>query len=258
MFETAMMNPPEGKKNPATPAIRAVLFDLDDTLWPIVPVIVRAETVLFDWLRLHAPAVPARFSIAALRERRGALMTTNPRYLYDLTALRHAALYEAFTVCGEDCAKIEQAMAVFAQARNQVTPFEDVTTCLPRLVRRVRLGSLTNGGADLQAIGLAHHFDVSLAAHQMGCAKPDPAIFHAACQALGLTPAQVAYVGDDLALDVEGAQHAGLHGIWINRTGSPPKTTHAHIRPDASCQSLHELENWLLAHNDGVTDSKSG
>ena len=106
MFETAMMNPPQSKINPAKPAIRGLLFDLDDTLWPIVPVIVRAESLLFDWLRVHAPAVPARFSIASLRERRSALMASNPRYTYDLTALRYAGLHEAFTAFGEDCAKI--------------------------------------------------------------------------------------------------------------------------------------------------------
>lgn len=262
MFDTAMMNQPKGKINTAKPAgrpvIRAVLFDLDDTLWPIVPVIVRAESVLFDWLRMHAPAVPARFSMTSLRERRSELMASHPRYTYDLTALRYAGLHEAFTACGEDCAKIEQAMAVFAAARNEVTLFDDVAACLPRLATHVRLGSLTNGGADLQAIGLAHHFDVSLAAHQLGCAKPDPAIFHAACDALALQPAQVAYVGDDLALDVEGAQRAGLHGIWMNRAGAPAKSEHTHIRPDASCQSLHELESWLLAHNGGQNDSTLG
>lgn len=258
MFETAMTNQPNGKKNPKKSTIRAVLFDLDDTLWPIVPVILRAESMLFDWLRNHAPAVPARFSMTSLRERRRELMASQPRYTYDLTALRYAGLHEAFTACGEDCAKIEQAMAVFAQARNEVTPFEDVATCLPRLANHVRLGSLTNGGADLQTIGLAHHFDVSLAAHQIGCAKPDPAIFHTACDVLGLAPAEVAYVGDDLVLDVEGAQRAGLHGIWMNRAGGPAKAEHSYIEPDASCQSLYELESWLLAHNDSLNGSTLG
>ena len=55
------------------PAIKAVLFDLDDTLWPIVPVIVRAERLLFDWIREHAPGVAASYSIEEMRARRGAL-----------------------------------------------------------------------------------------------------------------------------------------------------------------------------------------
>jgi putative hydrolase of the HAD superfamily len=227
--------------------IRALLFDLDDTLWPIVPVIQRAEALLFDWLREHAPAIPERYTLAGLRERRVELMAANPRFQYDLWALRHAGLTEAFEACGEDHSKIPHAMALFAEARNQVTLYDDVAASLPRLAARMTLGSLTNGGADLQAIGLAHHFKISVAAHTFGSAKPDPAIFHAACDALELAPAQVAYVGDDLRLDVEGAQKAGLAGIWLNRSSAAVPAVHAHIQPDANLRNLHELESWLIS-----------
>lgn len=229
----------------ATP-IRALLFDLDDTLWPIMPVIQRAEALMFEWLREHAPAIPERYTLAGMRERRMQLMAANPRFQYDLLALRHAGLSEAFEACNEDSSKIPHAMALFADARNQVTLYDEVAASLPRLAARITLGSLTNGGADLQAIGLAHHFKISVAAHTFGSTKPDPAIFHAACDALELTPAQVAYVGDDLRLDVEGAQKAGLKGIWLNRSGAAIPAEHAHIQPDATLRSLHELESWLI------------
>ncbi len=225
--------------------LRALLFDLDDTLWPITPVIERAERLMFDWLQEQVPQVTARYTIASMRQRRTELMATHPRFRVDLWALRHAALTEAFLACGADTAHIDAAMAVFTTARNEVTLFDDVAICLPRLAERITLGSLTNGAADLQQIGLNQHFAVSLAAHQIGRAKPDPVVFHSACEALGLPPSQVAYVGDDLRLDVEGAQKAGLAGIWINRHGETPSAEHSHIQPDASVSSLHELEQWL-------------
>jgi putative hydrolase of the HAD superfamily len=228
--------------------IRAVLFDLDDTLWPIVPVIVRAETLLFDWLSEHAPKVSARYTIASLRSHRSQLMKDQPALAFDLTALRLNSLCEIFDLCGEDKSKLNQAMTLFSHARNQVTPYEDVLECLPKLSSKLILGSLTNGGADLQAIGMAHHFQVSLAAHQLGCAKPDPKIFNAACEALQLPPEQVAYVGDDLRLDVEGAQKAGLTGIWLNREQKPINEDCAHIRPDAILRTLHELDDWLTTN----------
>lgn len=230
---------------PAHEPIRALLFDLDDTLWPITPVIERAETLLFDWLSDQVPLVTERYTIAAMRKRRSELMAEHPRFRVDLWALRHAALHEAFVTCGADTTRIEEAMAVFTTARNQVTLFDDVLVCLPRLAERITLGSLTNGAADLRQIGLDHHFAVSLAAHEIGRAKPDPAVFHAACEALVLPPSQVAYVGDDLRLDVEGAQKAGLRGIWLNRHGAAKPAEQAHIEPDASLASLHELEQWL-------------
>jgi putative hydrolase of the HAD superfamily len=230
------------------PVIRAILFDLDDTLWPIVPVIRRAETVLHGWLMQHAPAVARQFSIDALRERRKALMASDPVYQLDLRALRHAGLVEAFVAVGEDIAMVDQAMAVFSSARNEVTPYPDVLPSLTRLHRRIALGTVSNGVADLKQIGIAHYFQASVAAHHFGSAKPDPAIFLAACDALQVAPHEAAYVGDDPLLDVEGAQKAGLHGIWINRMEpEAARTLPGHVRPDAICTSFDELERWLAS-----------
>ena len=222
--------------------IKAVLFDLDDTLWPIDPVIQQAELTLHDWLAIHAPEVARCFSIDALRQRRAALMQAHPRYKIDLWALRHATLTEAFRHLELDLSKVDQAMAIFADARNAVTPFDDVAPGLVQLRQRVVVGSISNGFADLQAIGLAHHFQVSIAAHTFGRAKPDPLIFHSACEALGVAPSEAVYVGDDLMLDVDGAQKAGLRGVWMNRFG---RDLPGHVRPDAVCVTLHELDHWL-------------
>ncbi len=231
--------------SPDRPPIAAILFDLDDTLWPITPVIVRAEQLLFDWMRTHATAVTQTNSIESLRERRADLMRERPALRADLVALRHICLSEAFAACGVPLSLVDDAMQVFIRARNEVTLFDDVATCLPALSRRVRIGTLTNGAADLEMIGLAPHFEVSLAAHQLGTVKPDPAIFHAGCAALGLPPSQVAYVGDDLRLDVEGAQQAGLTALWMNRSGAEVPPELAHIRPDHAVVSLHGVLQWL-------------
>ncbi|MDY7576060.1 HAD family hydrolase [Actimicrobium sp. CCI2.3] len=222
--------------------IKAVLFDLDDTLWPIVPTIIRAETLLFDWLREFAPAVARDHSIETLRARRMTLMEQEPRYRIDLPGLRHAGLTEAFHASDADPVHIDGAMAIFNEARNAVVPYDDVTPALERLARQVSLGTISNGSADLVAIGLAGHFRVSIAAHQFGSAKPDPAIFQAACAALDVDPAEAVYVGDDPHLDVVGAQKAGLRAVWMNRFD---RVLPDHIRPDASCTSLLELEHWL-------------
>lgn len=229
------------------PAIRpqALLFDLDDTLWPIAPVIAQAELVLHAWLAEHAPAVARQFSIAELRERRMALLARRPELIVDLALLRRVGLEEAFALAGADARHIDGAIGVFLGARNAVTPYDDVLPALPRLRARWRLGTITNGNADLQAIGLAHHFEATLAAPQFGRAKPDPSIFLAGCAALGVAPEAAVYVGDDLKLDVIGAQQAGMRAVWLNRGGS-----RAHeelgIAPDAICATLDELETWLL------------
>jgi HAD superfamily hydrolase (TIGR01549 family) len=223
---------------------KAILFDLDDTLWPIGPVIARAEQSLHDWLATHAPRVARDFSIEVLRQERLAMLARAPAYGHDLGALRRAGLHQAFARAGEDQAKVDAAMIHFFAARNTVVLYPDVLPALERLGATWLLGSVTNGNADLHAIGLARHFSVSLAASQFGSAKPDQAIFLAACAGLGVGPHEAVYVGDDLLLDVRGAQRAGLRAVWLNRHGSGAALAPA-IVPDAICSDLHQLLAWL-------------
>ena len=227
--------------------LKAILFDLDDTLWPIAPVIIEAERKLHCWLSMHAPRVALQFSIDSLRQHRLDLLTRAPHLASDLGALRRAGLLTAFETAGEDSAKVDAAMRHFLMARNAVTLYEDVLPGLARLKGRVRLGTISNGNADLEVIGLAHHFEVSLAASQFGRAKPDPAIFHAACAALGVEPAAALYVGDDLLLDVAGAQAAGMRALWLNRHGASQSAAlgAADVRPDVICATFDEIIGWL-------------
>lgn len=225
-------------------AVQAVLFDLDDTLWPIAPVIAAAEVSWHAWLAEHAPKVASQFSIDELRRRRMALLEQRPELVVDLATLRRIALQHAFEQAGEDLAHIDGAMRHFLQARNAVTPYDDVLPALGLLRQRHKLGVITNGNADLEVIGLDHHFHYTLSSAQFGRAKPDPAIFLTACEAMQVAPRHAVYVGDDLRLDVQGAQQAGLRAVWMNRAGSDAHLA-AGIVPDAICASFDALLDWL-------------
>ncbi|MCG2586384.1 HAD family hydrolase [Massilia sp. TS11] len=229
---------------PAIARPQAILFDLDDTMWPIAPVIAAAEQRVHAWLAQHAPRVAAACTVEDLRARRLALLGSDPVFAADLGALRRAGLELAFREHGEDCALLDAAMDEFHAARNAVTLWPDVLPVLSALRPHVRLGTLTNGNANLAAIGLDQHFELSLSAREVGVPKPDPAIFHAACAALGLAPAEVLYVGDDLLLDVRAAQAAGLRAAWMRRQGSTAALAHG-VVPDLVCTDFHDLLAWL-------------
>ncbi|NGZ86959.1 HAD family hydrolase [Duganella aceris] len=222
----------------------ALLFDLDDTLWPIGPVIAAAELSWHAWLAERAPRVAAAFSIAELRARRLALLEHRPELVADLYQLRRVALQHVFAETGEDPAAIDGAMAHFNVLRNAVTPYPDVLPVLPLLQGMLRLGVITNGNADLEVIGLHHHFEYALASARFGRAKPDPAIFLAACDAMGVAPRDAVYVGDDLRLDVQGAQGAGLRAVWMNRAGGDAHLA-AGVTPDAICSGFDQLLAWV-------------
>jgi putative hydrolase of the HAD superfamily len=50
-------------------------------------------------------------------------------------------------------------------------------------------------------------------------AKPDAAIFLEACRRAGSSPRESLYVGDRLETDAIASRQAGLHGVWLDRTG---------------------------------------
>jgi putative hydrolase of the HAD superfamily len=133
----------------------------------------------------------------------------------------------------------EQALAVFMEQRNAVELFADVLPALGVLRRRYALATLSNGNADLQRIGIAMHFAVTLNAITVGAAKPDPRSFAAVAEALDLPPPSIAYVGDDPRVDIDGARAAGMQTVWINRTGRPWPDDHEPPRHEV--RSLAEL-----------------
>ncbi len=234
----------------AAVAIRALTLDLDDTLWPVWPVIERAEIAVQDWLAAHAPRAARRFPLAKMRELRDAVAQANPHLAHDFTAQRKLALATALRESGEDEAMCEAAFAVFAALRNRVQLFPDVPAALARLSARFPIAALTNGNADLARIGLRSHFAFQLGAREHGAAKPHPSIFHAACERLDCAPHQVLHIGDDPEADVRGAHRAGLRCAFLDRAGIGWRQADP-IAPDVIVRDLTELadrlDRWLAA-----------
>ena len=226
--------------------IAALTLDLDDTLWPFAPIATHIDQVLDDWLREHSPATAQRFPMAAMQQLRVDTWQQHPELAHDLSALRRITLETAFRASGESLALVQPAYDAFYAARNRVTFYDDALAALERIAARFPIGALTNGNADLRAIGIEHLFAFQLGAREHGAAKPAASIFHAACDQLGLQPQHVLHVGDHIELDVAGAQRAGLRGCWINRIGA--QWNHPSLQPDLQFDTLTGLADWLDAH----------
>jgi len=226
-------------------SIRAVTLDLDDTLWPCEPTILRAERLALEWLTGRVPEVIAPWSIERLRERRMAIHAARPELGHDFRTIRRLALEEVFREAGADDAQsaaiIEGSLEVYMAARHEVELYPEVRACLERLSARYRIASLSNGNACLVTIGLDHLFHATIAAHSHGAAKPHPELFHIACRELGCKPSEVVHLGDDIELDVRGARGAGLHAVWINRAD---RSWPGADVPD-TVADLEAFERWL-------------
>lgn len=91
---------------------------------------------------------------------------------------------------------------------------------LLQLVRQYRqqvpVSLLTNAttrlATDLARLGIADAFDGVFNSAVIGSAKPSPHIFHAALDALGLVPNDVAYI-DDTLTHITAAAALGIHAI---------------------------------------------
>ncbi len=212
-----------------TAEIHCVTFDLDDTLWPVMPAIHRAEARFYDWLRVHAPSVCARYTPAALVAARSAFMRAAPASeRHDLTRLRKRWLrgiaLEADT-CPERMAS--EGFEVFWLARNEVEPDPEAAAVLEVLGQHFRLGAISNGNADVFRTPLGQFFDFAIPAAEAGAAKPDPAIFRTAARRVGLPAEAILHIGDDPVCDVLGARNAGMHAGWFN----PGTSAWSHAAP---------------------------
>ena len=219
--------------------IRAITLDLDDTLWEIGQVIVRAEDLLWQHLSEHCPRIPAKFSAEDLRQMRSSVVAEFPNHGHDFRFLRKKVLENLAREAGYSIDIVEPAFAVFDRARNDVELFPDVLPHLQTLAENFALVALTNGNANLKTIGIEHLFHDVVTASDVGVAKPDKDIFDIAVSRSGFSAAETLHVGDHPEIDVIGARQAGLRTAWMNRSdaGWP-----VHLpRPDAIVSTVVDL-----------------
>ncbi|MEA2278303.1 MAG: hypothetical protein QOC78_3263 [Solirubrobacteraceae bacterium] len=116
--------------------------------------------------------------------------------------------------------------ALLASIRFNAYP--EVPEALARLrAGGARLAVVSNWDVSLHDVlertGLRPLVDAVVISAEVGVAKPQPAIFHAALERLGATAADALHVGDSLELDVAGARAAGLRAVLVARDGEPPR-----------------------------------
>ncbi|HEX8411389.1 MAG TPA: HAD family hydrolase [Thermoanaerobaculia bacterium] len=120
--------------------------------------------------------------------------------------------------------------------------------------RGFRIGLISNTGRTpgsvlrgiLEALGLAPSIDVMLFSNEHGQCKPQPSIFEALRRGLGVEYGELLFVGDNLYVDVHGAQRCGMRAIHfdppVRGTAVAPPVEHGlAIVPDARVTSLREL-----------------
>jgi HAD superfamily hydrolase (TIGR01509 family) len=228
--------------------VQALSFDLDDTLYDNVPVMIRAEQTLYDFLRTEYPQT-AHWSIRDWAQRRSHLMLHDNRLASDMTALRLATIEQGLQAAGLTAAAVKQGaeagLAVFLQARNQVTISPQVHQLLTQLGQHYPLLALSNGNVNVASIGLADYFSMILQPAPQRRGKPHPDMFLEAQQHLPQRqPWQFLHIGDSATADVLGAQRAGWQSAWFSGGLGHPEQFK--VLPTLRFDDLNELRDLLL------------
>ncbi|WP_310190132.1 HAD-IA family hydrolase [Bacillus sp. 3255] len=112
-----------------------------------------------------------------------------------------------------------------AERRKRPLVYEETFRVLDALKGKYQLLLLTNGSPDLQKEKLAGvpdisgYFDHIVISGEFGVGKPDVSIFHHALGLLGIQPEEGIMIGDKLTTDILGSGSVGMRNIWINHHG---------------------------------------
>lgn len=264
-------------------AIRALLFDLDDTL-------AVDEAVSHETFAHTAAVASSRFGMEPARFARDAMAVARELWAagecrpycrsigisafeclwggfegetVELTALRNWAVtyrVEVFARAlsaqspeypAEAPGLLSQEFAATRRARQRLLP--GARELVSSLSETHGIALLTNGAPDLQrekiaASGLEGFFKAIAVSGEHGIGKPRPEIFHRLLGEMAVSPSEALMVGNSLERDIAGARNAGIRSVWIRVPGSEEQ---ADVTPDHTITALSEIHGILRDLGEG-------
>ena len=200
--------------------IKLITFDLDDTVWPNHKVIVDAEKALWSFLMMKVPQVKDQLNEDNINRIRVELVEKDNSLKFNLTKFRKEVVKALLLELGLDENEAiyysNESFNEFFKVRNKVQLYKDAKTILERLHRKVLIGSLSNGNADLEIIGINSFFDFSVNSKDVGSNKPSPPHFLKALEVASCDADEAIHVGDCPVNDVGGARNCNINAIWFN------------------------------------------
>jgi putative hydrolase of the HAD superfamily len=236
--------------------IKAVLFDLDDTLFDHR----YAARCALQKLRARNPALQCvsqeeleRRDFVLLQEKHQ-LVLAGSVTIDESRAIRIRELFEG---CGQRLSDEEtkalaaERAAVYRESRQAVPGALEL---LRVLQGRSKIGIVTNNMTEeqrgkLTACRFDGLVDLLVTSENTGYIKPAPEIFRVALDGLGVQAEDAIMVGDVWEIDIAGARNAGIRPVWFNRFGLRRPD------PEEGVVEITSLErSYLQKHPSGIFD----
>jgi putative hydrolase of the HAD superfamily len=207
--------------------IRAVLFDVDDTLFDrkgaqplVLEIIVKKLPEIFQNTEIE--------KIAAAFTESDVITTKDFESGAPSEGLRDIRSRLFLQLLGIDEDYTETITEMYVREYPAVNaPVRGARDTVKALGKRYKTGIVSNGFPDVQytkleTMGLRQEFSCIVLSEEIGIRKPDPAIFARAAALLGIEAGECLYVGDSYPNDVIGAAGAGMKTCWYNRNSMEP------------------------------------
>ena len=133
---------------------------------------------------------------------------------------RFSLTLEAFGITNTELAK-KIALYYVTESPRKKALSPGVVETLDYFSGKYAMHIITNGFEEVQftkikAQGIGKYFDTIITSEEAGVKKPDPYIFEYALKKAGASANESLMIGDDLEVDIIGAQKAGLDQVYVN------------------------------------------
>lgn len=213
-------------------AIRAVLFDLDGTLWSLLPpredwapiTAIQAAALAPHFRRLGVQADPGEFVTRFFADLNATLSPPTQDFSepswYPVLERVTAGMGHGFD--RDDASTIFDALNGVPFSTLGISAYPDAAEVLERLRGAgLLIGAVTNNpkpghvlSSHARDLGLPDVFDVIVSSWELGWRKPHRVPFETALAALGVAAHEAAHVGDSYMNDIAPALELGMTAIY--------------------------------------------
>lgn len=229
--------------------LSAIFFDIDDTLYSTSEFARRARVNSIDAMIVAGLRTDRRTALAELDEVI-AEFSSNYSNHFDKLLVR---LPEEATRGLNPAILVASAIVAYHETKSrELAPYRDAVELLEDLARiGLVVGIITAGPAIKQAekivrlhIGKYLSPNAIFISDQIGISKPNPKLYLRACQAVGVTPSQAMYVGDNPPNDIDPPQSIGMIAV-LNRRSGKYISVSGRAHPDYEIASFVQLREIL-------------
>ena len=205
--------------------IKAISFDLDDTLYSNKPVMLAIAKKMIGYFAKHYPNQTQPLDQRFWSPFRRLAIRQQPDLAHDVVQVRLVCYRLGLMSLGlSENAAQQQAQAAldyFIQLRSDFTVPESSKKLLASLAEKYPLVAISNGNVDTQALELSQYFKHIYHAGWQNDGrllkqKPASDMFTVACEKLAIKPSQLLHVGDCGRSDIQGALNAGCQAVWLS------------------------------------------